>query len=85
VWWTPRRTVLLEDAFPNSDCTESEGGIINKPRIGKNVEGSSRGLFHDTISILSRYSDGLRAGWPGFHSWQEQVIFSILHSVQSGT
>jgi hypothetical protein len=27
------------------------------------------------IFLLSWYSDGLQAGWPGFKSWQGQEIF----------
>jgi hypothetical protein len=32
------------------------------------------------FELLIRYSDGLRAGWPGFESRQEQD-FSLFHSI----
>jgi hypothetical protein len=31
------------------DCTDSDGRITNKRRIGSDVEGSGRGLFQGTI------------------------------------
>jgi hypothetical protein len=34
--------------------------------------------------LLSLYSDGLRASWPGFESRQEQD-FSLLHNIQTGS
>jgi hypothetical protein len=36
------------------------------------------------LGYLSRYSDGLRAGRPGFNSWQGQDL-SFLHCVQTGS
>jgi hypothetical protein len=34
---------------------------------------------------LSRYNDGLRAGRSGFDSHHGQDLFSLLHSVQTGS
>jgi hypothetical protein len=33
---------------------------------------------------LSRYSDGLQVGWPGFDSWQGEDIY-LLYSLQTGS
>jgi hypothetical protein len=38
-------------------------------------------VFEKVVHVESRYSDGLRAGRPGFYSWQGQD--SILRSVQT--
>jgi hypothetical protein len=37
------------------------------------------------VGQLSRYSNWLRARWPGFNSWQGQVIFPLPRSVQTSS
>jgi hypothetical protein len=43
-------------------------------------------LFAISQGQLSPYSDGLRAGWPGFDFRQRQeIFFPLLHNVQTGS
>jgi hypothetical protein len=41
---------------------------------------TSNPTYDTIVNFLSRYSDGLRAGWPGFGSrqWKEVFLYSTL-------
>jgi hypothetical protein len=62
-----------------------------KTRFSGNICGYENTTYRISIAyyyepgLLNRYSDGLRAGRPGFDSLQGKEIFSLLHCVHIGS